>query len=353
VSSQPAFLDAEGAARRETVIKAGSGTLDETTVCVMCVNAHDPVGAGGLSADTLACGSVGVHALPVVATVLLRDTTRIFDQSALDRDVVEEQASALAQDIEVAAIKAGFLGNAENVAAVSEFASDYEEMTLVAYMPDVSWLEDAERDAYWDAFEDLLLPQAAVLVGHHATLTRWLLPDWEQDKPPSARDIARAAASRGTPYVLATGWLRAEGDTHRIETVLATAETTLANHRFEHIGVSFIGAGDTLSAALTGLLASGMELSEAVSEALTYLDGCLERGFPPGMGHVVPDRLFWGQTETETEAESAATVNAGDTDTAQHEATTETDALAAPVDTSGRVALRAFAVRGVSQGPKH
>jgi hydroxymethylpyrimidine/phosphomethylpyrimidine kinase len=59
----------------------------------------------------------------------------------------------------------------------------------------------------------------------------------------------------------------------------------------------FTGAGDTLSAALAALVATGSDLVAAVSEALHYLDRCLDAGFRPGMGNVVPDRLFWAQPE--------------------------------------------------------
>jgi hydroxymethylpyrimidine/phosphomethylpyrimidine kinase len=36
-----------------------------------------------------------------------------------------------------------------------------------------------------------------------------------------------------------------------------------------------------------------------VSEALSYLDRCLDSGFRPGMGNVIPDRLFWAQPDDE------------------------------------------------------
>ena len=39
----------------------------------------------------------------------------------------------------------------------------------------------------------------------------------------------------------------------------------------------------------------------ASTEALAYLDRCLDAGFRPGMGNVVPDRLFWAQPEGETD----------------------------------------------------
>jgi hydroxymethylpyrimidine/phosphomethylpyrimidine kinase len=38
---------------------------------------------------------------------------------------------------------------------------------------------------------------------------------------------------------------------------------------------------------------------------LSYLDRCLDSGFRPGMGNVVPDRLFWAQPEDEDEDEEA------------------------------------------------
>ena len=55
---------------------------------------------------------------------------------------------------------------------------------------------------------------------------------------------------------------------------------------------------------MAALLASETELSEAVGEALSYLDRCLESGFRPGMGHVLPDRLFWAQVDEDEEAEA-------------------------------------------------
>ena len=71
----------------------------------------------------------------------------------------------------------------------------------------------------------------------------------------------------------------------------------LATARFERFDTTFTGAGETLSAALTALLGAGEDLQSACAEALTYLDQSLDAGFAPGMGHALPDRLFWGRGE--------------------------------------------------------
>ncbi|MBX9715684.1 MAG: bifunctional hydroxymethylpyrimidine kinase/phosphomethylpyrimidine kinase, partial [Burkholderiaceae bacterium] len=71
--------------------------------------------------------------------------------------------------------------------------------------------------------------------------------------------------------------------------------------KFERFDASFIAAGDTLSAALAALLASGSELHTAVGESLAFLDQALDAGFRPGMGNVVPDRFFWALAPGEDE----------------------------------------------------
>jgi hydroxymethylpyrimidine/phosphomethylpyrimidine kinase len=171
-------------------------------------------------------------------------------------------------------------------------------------MPNLSWWDEEQADAYQDAFLELMLPQTTVLVGNHSTLWRWLLPDWSNSKSPGPRDLARAASEKGVPYVLVTGI--AQADQH-IENALATPLTVLATERFEHIDAVFSGAGDTLSAALAALLAAGTDLEAACLEALHYLDHCLDSGFRPGMGLVVPDRLFWAHGEDEDDPTEVGT----------------------------------------------
>lgn len=264
--------------------------------CVLVFNANDPSGAGGLSSDITAIASAGAHALPVAAGTYIRDTAEIFDHIAFDEEAVAEQARALLEDVAVQVIKVGFVGSPENLSTIAEIASDYADVPLIAYMPDLSWWSEVQIDLYQDAFQELLLPQTTVLAGNHSTLWRWLLPDWNSDRSPSARDIARAAGEFGVPYTLVTG---IPAPDQFIDNVLTSPQTVLGTFKFERIEATFFGAGDTLSATLTALIASGCDLAEAASEALGYLDRCLLNGFRPGMGHVIPDRLFWAESETD------------------------------------------------------
>ena len=101
--------------------------------------------------------------------------------------------------------------------------------------------------------------------------------------------------------------------------LLATPQTVLASEKFERFDAVFAGAGDTLSAALAALVAGGSDLAAAATEALAYLDRCLGGGFRPGMGHVVPDRLFWAQPEAEAADEDDASTGPSDFDLPAHD----------------------------------
>lgn len=270
--------------------------VDANPPCVLVFNASDPSGAGGLAGDALAMTSVGAHMLPVVTGAYARDTAEIFDHFPFDEEAVAEQARAILEDVEVRLIKVGFAGSPENLSTIAETASDYPDVPLVAYMPNLSWWDENQIEPYLDAFRDLVLPQTTVLVGNHSTLWRWLLPDWSGDRSPTARDIARAAGEHGVPYTLVTGIVLPD---QFFDNVLASPQAVLASEKYERLEAVFSGAGDTLSAALAALLASGTDLAAATSEALSYMDRCLDAGFRPGMGHVLPDRLFWAQPDDE------------------------------------------------------
>jgi hydroxymethylpyrimidine/phosphomethylpyrimidine kinase len=268
--------------------------LEGPMASVMVFNANDASGAGGLGADCVALASVGVHSMPVVTGAYMRDTSEIVDHFAFDDDAVTSQASTVLEDVPPDVFKIGFVGNPHNLSAIASLLSDWAEVPVVAYMPDLSWWQDDQIDQYQDACAELMLPQTTVLVGNHSTLSRWLLPEWEQPQAPSALDIAAAAHEFGVPYTLVTGISLPE---QFIDNVLCSGSAVLCSEKFERLEATFVGAGDTLSATLAALIAAGTELTEAVTEALSYLDRSLEGGFRPGMGHVQPDRLFWAHPE--------------------------------------------------------
>lgn len=303
---------------------ASAHSDDASLPCAMAFNANDPSGAGGLSADLTAMASASAHVLPVVTGAYVRDTSAVRDHIAFDEEAVTDQARCALEDMPVQAFKVGFVGTPENLSAIAQITSDYAEVPVITYMPDLSWWDELAIETYLDACTELLLPQTTVLVGNHSTLSRWLLPEWEGDRPPSPREVARAAAVHGVSYTLVTGFNAAD---QYLESHLASPESVLATARYERFEATFNGAGDTLSAALCALVAGGADLQTACAEALTYLDQCLDAGFQPGMGNAVPDRLFWAHDGDDDE-------NAADEAGAEPASDSTLDADDFPLDTT-------------------
>ncbi len=212
--------------------------------CVMTFNANDPSGASGLAADVAAMVSASCHVLPVLTAVLIGDTRRVQHHVVIDEETVEEQARCALEDMAVQAFKVGYAGNPENLGAIARVLSDYDGVPVISYMPDLSWCEESALEDYLDACAGLLLPHTTVLVGNHSTLCRWLLPDWDEERAPNAREVARAASQLGPPYTLVTGLIAPD---QFIENYLATPETVLASARHERFEASFSGAGCALT----------------------------------------------------------------------------------------------------------
>jgi hydroxymethylpyrimidine/phosphomethylpyrimidine kinase len=276
----------------ESVAEDELSADDDSPVLVMSFNASDPIGATGMAADQLATSSCGGHLLPVICAIHVRDSSSSILLSELDDDLIEEQARTVLEDMDVDVFKIGFVGSPEALAVVAEITSDYEDVPVIVQATPLSWWDRDKIEAYLDALTELVLPQASVLVGNYDTLWRWLLPDWSSDKRPSARDIATGAAQHGVPYVVITG-MNTTVDTQ--DTVVATPESVLVTISLERLDARFLGAGDTFSASLCTLLATGEELIDAVKEASIYVNRSLMAAFQVGMGAAIPDRLFWAQ----------------------------------------------------------
>ena len=273
---------------------------EEPNGVMLAFNHSDPSGGGGLAADILAAASAGVHVLPIATSVLVRDTSSVRDVHPLPSDLIEDQVRAVLEDMPVRAAKLGFAGSTEALVTLAEVLTDYPDCVLLTQLPDLSWWRSDDIERYLDALRELVLPQTTVLVGNRDNLQRWLLPDWADKQPCTARDVAVAAAACGCPYVLVTGIVDGE---HLVNT-LASANTNILQASFERIDSAFVGAGDTLGASLAALLCLGApDLADATQEALTYLDRSLAAGFRPGMGRAIADRMFWAQDEDEEDGE--------------------------------------------------
>lgn len=329
-----------------------SKTTPATPPVVLVFAASDPSSGAGIQADLLTIASLGCHPLTVITALTVQDTLGVESVHPIDAELVEAQARTILEDVPVAAFKVGVLGSIENVVKVAEIVADYPDVPLVLDPVLASGRGDTlSNEGMLNAMRELLLPQTTVLTPNtlearqlcQADEGEGIYVDDEdlEDEPVSEDDedddyLPGELAPRETEHLSAhpqlleetdpiepedelaryAGELMALGAQHVLITGTHAHTTEVSNRLYGEDGLmqtlnwprlpgSYHGSGCTLASALAAGLAFGAGLEEASQEAQEYTWQTLEKGYRPGMGQFIPDRLFWARSEEGAAATSA------------------------------------------------
>jgi len=233
----------------------------------------------------------GCHALSVVTGTLVADSARVDDIHPLDHTMVVAQARMLLEDMPVAAIKVGTMASLEQIAAVAEIVSDYADVPLVLD-PFTTALPDCgiRDDDMLTLIHQLLVPQASVLMLSQTELARFADCWRDPASVATVADDVLALTGIGCGHVLVTG--TGGGDGTRANDLYETDGLAASLPWAQHLPGPFVGAGNTLSAALAAQLARGASALEALPGAQDYVTGALANACRFGMGRLVPNKIF-------------------------------------------------------------
>ncbi len=252
---------------------------------VLCFNVHDSTGATGISADIEAINSQACRSASVVTCLSVQDSQLVSSLIPIDADIIVQCARAVLEDTPVDAIKIGLIGSAEAVEVIHEILQDYRDIPVV-YDPMLMSSNDMElaEDDVIDAIRELLVPQAGIMTlsGDEAGM---LLP--EADNPAA---MMNGLMDKGCDHVLLSG-RRDAGET--VINKLYHNYRIIEQFEWPRLTQEFYGAGCTLSAALTALLAQGLDPLSACHEAQNYCWQCLRHASRYGMGQYQPNRFYW------------------------------------------------------------
>jgi hydroxymethylpyrimidine/phosphomethylpyrimidine kinase len=259
---------------------------------VLTFAASDPSGGAGLQADILTFASMGCHPLSVVTAITVQDTRGVEGLLAMEAEWVADQARCLLEDMPVDAFKIGVLGSLEIIAAIAEILSDYPDVPLVLDPVLASGRGDEfATDEMTDAIRELLLPHTTILTPNSLEARR--LADVEDDDTSLAM-CAERLIEMGAGHVLVTG--THEPTTDVVNTLYAKGGIVRTD-TWARLPGSYHGSGCTLASAIAAMLANGLDMGEAVREAQDYTWHALRKGYRPGMGQFLPDRLFWARED--------------------------------------------------------
>ena len=260
---------------------------------MLSFGSSDPLGAIGIQADLAGFAAMGCHGLTVLTAILMCDTTQVVDIEPVDAEILVEQARTILEDVPVSAFKIGTLGSVENVSAIAEIVSDYPDVPLV-FDPFASSIPDQGQDSedIYIAASELIIPQTTLLIASAVEIAR-LAETWREPSTDDtlAIDIQRLIES-GCEYVLVTG---TDGSSTEISNCLYDQSGLIRKDSWPRLTGSFLGAGSTLSGAVAGLVANGLDMADAVLEAQEFTNAALAHAQRFGMGKLIPDRYFWAR----------------------------------------------------------
>jgi hydroxymethylpyrimidine/phosphomethylpyrimidine kinase len=251
---------------------------------VLSFAASDPTGGAGIQADLLTIAALGCHPLSVVTAITVQDTHGVERILPIDASWISAQAQRVLDDIPVAAFKAGVLGSAQNVRAVSEIVARHAAIPFVVDPVLASGRGDPlAQDEAIEALRELVLPQTTMLTPNSLEARR--LADGAAD----LAECARRLIDQGCDYVLITGTHEEGAD---VVNTLYDASGMVREDRWPRLPASYHGSGCTLASAIAAELAKGLEPSEAAQAAQRFTWESLAAGFKPGSGQFLPNRFF-------------------------------------------------------------
>jgi hydroxymethylpyrimidine/phosphomethylpyrimidine kinase len=246
----------------------------------LTIASTDSGGGAGIGADLKTMTRLGAYGGCVVVSVTAQHTRGVESTHVLPAAEVRAQFDAVADDVDVGAVKTGMLATEAGVRAVADRLAGYDgpvvvDPVMVATAGDVL-LDPGAVDAYDDLFAQATLvtpnaDEAAELTG--------TVPD----TPDAAETVAADLMDRGCEAVLVKGGHVDEGgDEVRDTLVTAEGTTTFVNERVDTTRTH--GSGCTLSSAIAARLAHGDALAAAVERAITFTSAALASPADVGRG---------------------------------------------------------------------
>ncbi|WP_446811854.1 bifunctional hydroxymethylpyrimidine kinase/phosphomethylpyrimidine kinase [Methylomonas sp. 2BW1-5-20] len=251
---------------------------------VLCFSGHDPSGGAGVQADIETIIGHQCHAASVITALTEQDSRNVKKLLPQRPEDILSQAQTLLADVKVSAFKIGLIGDAGVAEAIAQILRQHPAIPVVLdpVLAAGGGTELANQQLI-DVIVEQLLP-----------LTTLLTPNSEEARSLSGQsdlgDCGRLLRGKGAEYVLITG---THESSELVHNRLYMPDGLHETFNWERLPHSYHGSGCTLASASAALLAQGLDVFTAVSEAQEFTWQSLAAAYRPGQGQYNPDRLFW------------------------------------------------------------
>ncbi|WP_420476828.1 bifunctional hydroxymethylpyrimidine kinase/phosphomethylpyrimidine kinase [Noviherbaspirillum sp. ST9] len=250
---------------------------------VLVFAGSDPSGGAGLQADVPAIAALGAHPLTSVTALTVQDNDRVFKVHPVPAALVQQQAQALVDKIDIAAVKVGIVGNRANAEAIADMLRRMKERNPGLHVV----LDTVLASGHGDKLSEDNPAFAVMTLLPFATLVTPNLPEaaalcgGNQNMEAQVENLLQYC-----PNVLIKG---GHGTGPDIVNRLFTRENK-CTWTWPRLPGGFHGTGCTLASAIAALLACGKTMVEAVEEAQAYCHQSLQSAYAIAGGQQIPNR---------------------------------------------------------------
>ncbi|MFW6063644.1 MAG: bifunctional hydroxymethylpyrimidine kinase/phosphomethylpyrimidine kinase, partial [Chloroflexota bacterium] len=236
---------------------------------VLTIAGSDSGGAAGLQADLKTFAALGAYGMSVITVVTAQNSVGVRAAHQVPTELVLQQIDAVLDDYGAAAVKTGFIGDANVIAAVARRLRARREQRHFYLVVDPVLVNHRR--------EEMFGPDVArAYCRHLLPLCDLVTPNWSEAALLSGRRVTDIADARraaqtlrqlGASSVLLTGWPQ---DSEMVD-LFCEADGSTGELRAPLVDTPHThGSGDTLSAAITALLAQGAPLEQAIQQARAF-----------------------------------------------------------------------------------
>jgi len=257
---------------------------------VLTIAGSDSGGGAGIQADLKTFSALNVYGLSVITALTAQNTKGVSAVETASAEIVSKQLTAVFDDIDIAAVKIGMLGDAKIIDVVSEKLASYKPKWLVLDPVMIATSGDylLEKEAV-KTLTSSLFP-LATLITPNLHEAQALLKDKEKNREElnenlmlkqsvSKTTMLETARELSTSYscaVLLKGGHANETSNESNDLLYMDGE----HHWFKGQRVATNnthGTGCTLASAIAAYLALGHPIISAIKEAKDYIQLAIEK----------------------------------------------------------------------------
>lgn len=255
----------------------------------LTIAGSDSGGGAGIQADLKSMEANGVFATSALAAITAQNTETVARSHDLAPDLVAAQIDAVAEDMDVQAVKTGMLSAPEIIEAVADRVQAHDLQPLVVDPVMIS--KTGFKLLQDEAIETLvtqLLPLATLVTpnAHEAAH----LTGVEVETVDDLQQAAGALYEKGPKAVLGKGGHLGDGSEAVDVLVDEEGARTFSAPRIETKHTH--GTGCTYASAIAANLAKGHGLEAAVDRAKRYVTGAIQHALPLGHGRGPTNHFF-------------------------------------------------------------